>query len=517
MDLTTSIELSAVGLYLVVLLWIGFRSAGQISSSVDFTLAGRGVPWIVVMATTAATMVGGGASVGRVAAVYEIGIAAALVTVAWHLQLIFTGYFCAPRLRGLNLITVGDYFELKFGEVGRILAVINCIIFLVPALAAQMVAMSKVTESIMQGIISYQTALIIGATVTVLYSTFGGMRAVIKTDVLQFVILVGGIGSAAAILMYNNGGFATMAQTVDIKESADVFGHHPPLVLISIFIAFLLGETLVPPYTVRCFVAKDARQAKLGVAGAGLFLLLFLPSATFVLGYSAKHDPKVQEQLTNYIDRQVKEGKTPEEAAAGAKELVVPELIRSTFRPISPILAGILIAALIAAAMSSGDSCLASLSAIVMEDIYKRHIDPNADDARLLRVAQIATLITGIAAAVTAFVMPNISELLVFVYDFWTPAMIIPFMVGLFWYSESRIIASVFSMIFGMISTAAWRFGIYPKLPEDSPWRIQAAMAGLIVALVAFVILLPLTSRITRGKLFQPRDPRPEEDRKETT
>ena len=85
------IELGTLAAYLAILLWIGVRSSRQIHTSVDYTLAGRQIPWIVVLATTAATMVGGGASVGTVAKVYQVGIAAAFVTCAWHLQIIFTG------------------------------------------------------------------------------------------------------------------------------------------------------------------------------------------------------------------------------------------------------------------------------------------------------------------------------------------------------------------------------------------------------------------------------------------
>ncbi|HAA51459.1 MAG TPA: hypothetical protein DCE43_17200, partial [Planctomycetaceae bacterium] len=98
-------ELGTLAVYLGGLLWIGLRSAREIHSVDDYTVAGRGMPWIVVLATTAATMVGGGASVGYVGKCYAIGIAAAVVTCAWHLQLIFTGLFLAPRLRGLGLVT----------------------------------------------------------------------------------------------------------------------------------------------------------------------------------------------------------------------------------------------------------------------------------------------------------------------------------------------------------------------------------------------------------------------------
>ena len=133
-------EFGALGAYLVVLLWIGIRSSRETQTSITYTLAGRNVPWMVVLATTAATMIGGGASIGMVSRVYVFGMAFAVITCAWHLQLIFTGLFVAPKLRGLNLITVGDYFHVKFGALGRELAVINCVIFLVGALAAQMAA-----------------------------------------------------------------------------------------------------------------------------------------------------------------------------------------------------------------------------------------------------------------------------------------------------------------------------------------------------------------------------------------
>ena len=193
------IELGMLTAYLGVLMWIGIRSARRVRTSADYTLAGRSVPWVVILATTAATMIGGGASVGMVSKVAEIGIAAAVVTCAWHLQLLLTGVFIAPRLRGLNLITVGDYFDLKFGPMARELAVVNCTIFLIGALAAQMAAMGTVTNAVLG--LDYTTALVIGAAVTVFYSTVGGIPAVVKTDVMQFVILVIGIGTAAALLL----------------------------------------------------------------------------------------------------------------------------------------------------------------------------------------------------------------------------------------------------------------------------------------------------------------------------
>lgn len=493
-----TVELSMLVAYLSVLMWIGIRAARQVKTSGDYTVAGRNVPWVIVLATTAATMIGGGASVGMVSQVCHLGIAAAIVTCAWHLQLIFTGLFVAPKLRGLNLVTVGDYFHLKFGPLARELSVVNCVIFLVGALAAQMAAIGTVTNTILG--VPYGTALLIGASVTVFYSTVGGIRAVVSTDVLQFVILVVGIGVAAAILMSQQGGFQEMRAAAS-EGQFEITSHWSGIELFSLFFAFMLGETFVPPYTVRCFIAKDEQHAKWGVAGGGLFLLLFLPIATFILGTSAQINPDVQAAIESEKQQLISaasdsgERITEESAQKQAYQVAFPTLVRVTFHP---VFAGVMIAAIIAAVMSSADSCLSCLATVVMEDTYRRHMNPNATDHQLLRVAQGSTLILGGAGAVCAWHFSNVADILVFVYDFWAPTMVLPFIVALFWYHESRVYAVVASMIVGAFAAIVWRFVL------DSPGDVGPALFGFVAALLAFFVALPLTSSIPLGALFRP-------------
>lgn len=477
LEFSRLVELGALGAYLVALLWIGIRSARRVRSWVDYTLAGRDVPWVIVLATTAVTMVGGGASVGMVSRVYEFGVAPALITCGWHLQLILTGLWIAPKLRRLNLVTVGDYFELKYGKFARAMAVVNCVIFLVGALTAQMAAMGTIASHVLG--IPYGTALLIGATVTVYYSTVGGLRAVVTTDVMQFVILVSGTGLAAAMLMADNGGFATMAERVS-STHFDITGHWSATRVVSLFAAFFLGEFLVPPYAARCFIAQDAPQARWGIAGSGLFLLLFLPIVTFVLGLSAAFDPEVSQVAQHGVQQ------------------VYPALLRSTFHP---AIAGVMLAALVSAAMSSADSCLSSHATVVMEDLYRRYINPAANARLLLRVAQASTLFSGIGAAVCAYFFSDIAEVLVFAYDFWAPTMVLPFLVGLFWYKETRVYAVSASMVAGMIATVVWRFVIGPL------WELGPALVGFVVAALVFLVALPITSRRPRSALFRPIDP----------
>lgn len=494
------VEYTVLTAYLAALLWIGVRSARRVKTSSDYTLAGRDIPWIVVLATTAATMIGGGASVGFVSKVCQVGIAAAVVTCAWHLQLVFTGLFVAPKLRGLNLVTVGDFFHLKFGPLARELAVMNSVIFLVGALAAQMAAIGLVTNTILG--VPYDTALLIGATVTIFYSTVGGIRAVISTDVVQFVILVVGIGAASAMLLSQHGGFEAM-QNAASEGQFHLTSHWSRTKLFSLFFAFLLGETFVPPFIVRCFIAKDGHHAKWGVAGAGIFLLLFLPIATVILGTSAQISPEVQAAIQNekqqLLDAAADSGHslTEQDALQQAYQVTFPTLVRVTFHP---VFAGVMIAAIIAAVMSSADSCLSSLATVMMEDVYRRHLNPQASDHQLLRVAQATTFILGAAGAVCAWFFSNVADILVFVYDFWAPTMVLPFLVAVFWFHPSRVYAVVASMVAGAVAAVVWRFVL------KSPGDIGPALFGFVAALSVFVMALPLTGNLPHGRLFQPCD-----------
>ncbi len=135
-----------------------------------------------------------------------------------------------------------------------------------------------------------------------------------------------------------------------------------------------------------------------------------------------------------------------------------------------------------------------------MEDNYRRHVNRQATDRQLLGVARATTLLARGAAAVCAFFFSNVADILAFIYDFWAPTMIVPFLVAVFWYDRSRIHAVVISMIVGGIATVVWRFGL------GSPGDIGPALFGFAAASVAFLLALPLTRGWTISPLFQPND-----------
>ncbi|MBP60656.1 MAG: hypothetical protein CMJ62_03935, partial [Planctomycetaceae bacterium] len=227
-------------------------------------------------------------------------------------------------------------------------------------------------------------------------------------------------------------------------------------------------------------------------AGAGLLLLLFMPLTTSILGTACQGSPEIKHAIE----------------VAGEAQVAFPTLMRNLFHP---VFSGIMVAALIAAVMSSADSCLSSLATISMEDLYRRHLRKDASDRQLLRVAQGTTLLAGIGCAVAALYFRNIIDWIEFIYSVWGPTMVLPFFVGILWYKPSRVYACVLAMFGGFSATLFWNFGATsvstlfdPKVGETVA-DIPPALVGFLVCFVVFLVTWPLTQNWRQSRLVTPR------------
>ncbi|NJM16749.1 MAG: hypothetical protein HC896_16490 [Bacteroidales bacterium] len=151
-------------------------------------VAGRNVGWFFLLCTMCATVIGGGSSIGAIGNTYQWGILMLFVSMGWYMQFIFSGFFVAPKFRELKLYTVAGYFKHRYDNKNRFVALALSLLFSVGVLGAQMVAFGKIITSIVPQI-PYLWAVVIGGSIVVLYSTAGGLMAVIHTDVYQFIIL----------------------------------------------------------------------------------------------------------------------------------------------------------------------------------------------------------------------------------------------------------------------------------------------------------------------------------------
>ncbi|MBD3331720.1 hypothetical protein GF356_02625 [candidate division GN15 bacterium] len=179
--------------YMVFVFVKGVMKVRKVGNTDDYLVAGRNVNWFLLFCTMGATVIGGGYSIGAIGKTYEWGVLMLLVSTGGYLHFIFSGLVVAPQFREAKLYTVAGYFGHRFGERPRFLVLILSLLFSIFIVAAQMAAFGTVTAAILPELAdaasTLRWAILIGGIMVVIYSTAGGLLAVIHTDLFQFVVL----------------------------------------------------------------------------------------------------------------------------------------------------------------------------------------------------------------------------------------------------------------------------------------------------------------------------------------
>jgi len=128
--------------------------------------------------------------------------------------------------------------------------------------------------------------ILIGCGIVFLYSTVGGMRSVVYTDIIQFIVLAVGIPLTLIFGIMKIGGISEFQAAIPATHFAFPGGLKTVTVFISLFLTFLLGETLVPPYVQRLFLAKDKNHIRKGTLWSGIFSIPFF-AVTGLIGLVA--------------------------------------------------------------------------------------------------------------------------------------------------------------------------------------------------------------------------------------
>lgn len=439
-----------LGLYFVLLLVIGLQTIRRIENSDDFAVAGNRIIWPVLFATLAASFLGGGASMGNAANVYKDGYVFMFALFAFAIQTVLVGYFVAPRLkRYRGAQTVGDVMEHHYGRIARLLTGVLSVGLCAGILGAQALAVGTIFNTILG--ISTTVGILIGMGIVLLYSTTGGVWAVIQTDVLQFVFLGVFLPVTLIIGLFKVGGPAELVASVPADHLS--FGGTWTLGLfISTFLAFLLGETLVPPYTQRAFSTPDAANARRGYTISGVFAFLFY-FVTASIGLVA---------LILYPNIE------PDQAIPTAVKNILPIGVT-----------GLVVAALLAVIQSTASSYLNSTAVVFVRDIYEP-FDPNVSERRRLWLQRIVTLVVGGAAILFALSAPTIVDALLYSYSLWAPTVIIPLVLAVVWGFRSEV-AALSAIIGGGMTAAVWTWVL------NEPFGVTGLVAGIVVNVVLFV------------------------------
>lgn len=426
-----NIPLLIVILYIIVLFGISFYASKLAKGKTEgFLLAGRSMTTPLIAVAITGLAIGGASTIGVAEQAYDVGLAAGWYNVAWGAGAIIMGLFAAAKYRKMNITTVPEMFEKYYDVKGRVIAVISQITIQLVITSLQYLAGGAILAALLPNIFTLQSGIITSAFVFIGITFVGGMWNAGISNLLNVFLIYGGIAVATVITLLDQGGISQIAmkipQEVPYFNLVDGLGW----VVIGSWFAVMCTQTLSLQGIVQISLsAKDAKIARNGFIIGGL-LMLPVGFLAAVMGIAAK-------------------GMYPDMSAT----LALPQMIMS----LSPVLAGITLAALWAADVSTAGSLLLGSATLFSQDIYKRFMKPEADGKHLMLVTRLSVLILGILTFILALTISGILKTIMIGLSL-TTAFSVVFLFTVFAPGLARKNSAFYTTLVGIIGIVAWQF-----------------------------------------------------------
>jgi sodium/proline symporter len=455
-------KIIVLALYLVGMVIIGYVYYKKTSDFADYVLGGRKLgSWTAALSAQASDM-SGWLLIGLPGAAYVAGIEAAWIAIGLGIGTYINWKVVALRLRSYtevagDSLTLSDYFENRFRDNTNILRLVSSIVIIVffaVYTSAQFSAGAKLFETLMG--IDYTIALILGGAVIILYTFLGGFMAVSFTDFIQGMLMFFALIAVPFVMVAELGGFGTAFE--GLRQVDPNFLHLTKttggtgaisFIAIASNLAWGLGYFGQPHILARFMAIGTTQQVKKARLIAMVWVTLSLTAAVFVGVFGRLY-------ITDIAD--------PEKI-----------FMMSVDTLFFPILAGVLLAAILAASMSTADSQLLVTASSISEDIFKKYIKKDATDDDMIKIGRFAVIGIALVAMVIAF-DPNSSVFGLVSYAWaglgaaFGPVII----ASLFWRRTNKW-GAIAGMISGAVTVIGWVqiakvssatiFGLYEIIP----------------------------------------------------
>ena len=462
-------------LYLAMMLAIGLIAYKRTSNTEDYFLGGRKLgSWVVSISAQASDM-SGWMLMGLPGAAYLAGLEAGWIAVGLIIGTYFNWKLVAKRLRNYtevcNSITIPQFLGRRFRDEQNIIRIVSSLfilIFFLVYTASAFVSGGKLFSSVFG--IDYTIAVLICAVVVVSYTFAGGFFAVCWTDLIQGMLMFIAIVIVPCAAVVEMGGIsATLARIEAVNINMlnpfiTLDGSTIALISVVSSLAWGLGYFGQPHILVRFMGIDDAKSIKKSRRIAMVWVVFSL-AASVLVGVLGRV----------YLT---------EDISATAGETVYILMVMKIF-PI--ILAGVFLAAILAAVMSTADSQLLVTASAITEDFYKAKFRPNASDKEQMMVSRLTVMVVSIIAVIIAL-NPN-NTVLGLVENAWAGfgATFGPIMLfSLFWKRTTKK-GAIAGLVTGGITTIIWRnlgtmYGGIFSLYEIVPGFILSAIVIYIVS-----------------------------------
>ena len=461
--------------YLFGVLAVGLYYYRQNKNVEDYYVGGRNIKAHHVGLSIVATDVGGGFSIGLGGVGFSMGLSGSWLLFTGLIGAWLTSVLIIPKIKQIDreqrLMTYPDFLRTRYGDRVAVVAAIISGIGYMGFTGAQMLAGAKLASATMfrtnlWGIDPLVFALVVIAAVTILYTVIGGLKAVIYTDTIQWIVLLCGLLLVTIpVAFIKIGGWQRLIH--DLPASHFSLTNIAPVVflnwMITIIPIWLVGMTLYQ----RMYACKDEKETRKAWYIAGLFEYPVMAFTGVFLGMCAR---------VLFPDAE--------------PEMGVPFLIRD----ILPIgVTGIVIAAYFSAVMSTADSCLMASSGNLVNDIVERHVIRNLTPQWSIRLSMMATLFIGVTAAILAAQFRTVLDAILYAYSFMVSGLFIPTLGAYFWCKGSAAGALMGMIGGGCFTLLLLTKAIVPQMVFPLP-DLDASAYGIAVSLILYVsgsLLMP--------------------------
>ena len=496
------IYLISIVFYLLLLVAVGIYKVNSVKNSEDFMVAGRTLPWFILVGTLLATWMGSGSLFSGAGLGYRNGLAGLWSSGGAWLGIALI-YFITKRIRNFGKVTIPDIFEARYGNTAAVLATITTVIAYTTIVSYQFRGGGKVLSMVSDGLVSMEAGIIITALFAISYTVLAGMYSVVYTDVVNGVLMTIGTIVALGFLIIKVGG---VTEIISVSESVgkwQLFGNwhlervgeiSGPIIAISFFVPtmlLLMGDANMYQ---RIFSAQDGGSAKKAVFFwiIGVVLLESVISMLGLAGSVAAAKGIIPDLVHNAQSGiPIINDRAMLEARQAGSESVIPAIARFAGLPL--FLGLLLVSTMMAIIVSTADSFLLIPATNLTRDVYQKHLNPSASEKQVLLFSRSLVLILGLIAFLLVSQFKTVLNAAFTAYNIYGTS-ITPALLAAFLWKRATSQGAIASILTGATVTIVWTYFLpqWSQFKQLHPFlqELTYPAAGVSVFMLVCVSLL---------------------------
>ncbi|MGQ4431519.1 MULTISPECIES: sodium:solute symporter [unclassified Streptomyces] len=450
-----AVDYTVIVVYLAGMLAMGWWGMRRARSKSDFLVAGRRLGPVMYSGTMAAIVLGGASTIGGVGLGYQYGLSGAWMVFTIGLGLLALSVFFSARIARLKVYTVSEMLDLRYGGRAGVISGVVMWAYTLMLAVTSTIAYATIFDVLFD--MNRTLAIVLGGSIVVAYSTLGGMWSITLTDMVQFVVkTIGVLLLLLPIAVVKAGGFGEMKAKLPT-------GYFDPLgiggeTIFTYVLIYTFGMLIGQDIWQRVFTAGSDKTARWGGTVAGTYCLVYAVAGA-VIGTAAK---VLYPNLGS-----------PDDAFATIVKDELPIGVR-----------GLVLAAALAAVMSTSSGALIACATVANNDIWSRlrgaAKDPGDEGGHdEVRGNRVFILVMGVGVIVTAIALNNVVEALTVAYNLLVGGLLVPILGGLLW-KRGTAQGALASVIVGGLAVVGLMaaYGILANEP---------VYYGLLLSLAAYV------------------------------